>query len=267
MATNGTRKLFSAELKMLEAQGNGDASTIEPPSFHGARHGSANGSGNRTRGGSVSNQDLLSAITALSDIIGVTDDLERAETGDIPELDAEFEHDLEMAHNLRSELRAMARSIKETKAEIKAMRVGGKGDDALLTASSELDAVVMATEEATNTILNASETIESLAAKIQLNAVNDDDRQATEDIQEQTIKMLEACNFQDITGQRITKVVNTLKFVEERIDAMIDIWGEDDIAEVDASVAPDNDSDKGLLNGPALEGEGIDQNDIDKLFD
>ena len=49
----------------------------------------------------------------------------------------------------------MARSTKETKAEIKAMRVGGKGDDSLLTASWELDAVVMATEEATNTILNA----------------------------------------------------------------------------------------------------------------
>ena len=77
----------------------------------------------------------------------------------------------------------------------------------------------------------------------------------------------EACNFQDITGQRITKVVNTLKFVEERIDAMIEIWGEDDIAEVDPSVTPDSEGDSALLNGPALGDEGIDQNDIDKLFD
>ena len=100
-----------------------------------------------------------------------------------------------------------------------------------------------------------------------MNTANDDHHQATEDIQGQTIKMPEAFNFQDITGQRITKVVNTLKFVEERIDAMIEIWGEDDIAEVDASVTPDTEGDKGLLNGPALEGEGIDQNDIDKLFD
>ncbi len=147
------------------------------------------------------------------------------------------------------------------------MRAGGKGDDSPLTASSGLDAVVMATEEATNTILNASETIEALAAKIQLNTANDDDRQATEDFQGQTIKILEACNFQDITGQRITKVVNILKFVEERIDAMIEIWGEDDIAEVGASVTPDTEGNKGLLDGPALEGEGTNQNDIDKLFD
>ena len=264
MATNGTRKLFSAELKMLEAQAGADAGAIEPsPSFHGASRSPASSAGN----GSVSNQDLLSAITALSKRIGGGGDLELAEIEDNPEPSADLEQDMEMAHNMRSELRAMARSIKETKSEIKAMRVGGKGDDTLLTASSELDAVVMATEEATDSILNASETIEALAAKIQLNAVSDEDRQATEDIQEQTIKMLEACNFQDITGQRITKVVNTLKFVEERIDAMIDIWGADDIEEVDASVTPDNEGDKGLLNGPALDGEGIDQNDIDKLFD
>ena len=173
MATNGTRKLFSAELKMLEAQAGADAGAIEPsPSFHGASRSSA---GN----GSVSNQDLLSAITALSNRIGGGGDLELAETEDIPAPDADLEQDMEMAHNMRSELRAMARSIKETKSEIKAMRVGGKGDDTLLTASSELDAVVMATEEATDSILNASETIEALAAKIHLNAVSDEDRQAT----------------------------------------------------------------------------------------
>ena len=77
----------------------------------------------------------------------------------------------------------------------------------------------------------------------------------------------EAYNFQDITDQRITKVVNTLKFVEERIAAMIEIWGEDDIAEVDPSVTPDSEDDSVPLNGPALGDEGIDQNDIDKLFD
>jgi len=264
MATNGARKMFSAELKMREAQGNEDAGPIAlPPSFHGAGQGPGNGASNS----SVSNQVLLNAINALSEKIHASGDLEIADTEEVPEPDADLERDLEMAHNLRSELRAMARSIKETKSEIKAMRVGNTGDDSLVTASSELDAVVMATEEATDAILNASETIEALAAKIQLNTVNDDDRQATEDIQEQTIKMLEACNFQDITGQHITKVVNTLKFIEERIDAMIDIWGADDIEEVDASVTPDNEGDKGLHNGPALKGNGIDQNDIDKLFD
>tara|TARA_Y100000031_G_scaffold88354_1_gene97100 strand:+ start:834 stop:1643 length:810 start_codon:yes stop_codon:yes gene_type:complete len=252
MSANGSRKLYSAELKMLKEQGKA------VPGQTGLAAPITNGVGNR---------EVLEAINALADRLGAPLDSEPLETADVPELNAEFERDLEMAHNLRSELRAMSRSIKETKAEIKSMRIGGRGNDPLLTATSELDAVVTATEEATNSILEATETIEGLAQKIELNADTDDDRRATEDIMEQTIKVLEACNFQDVTGQRITKVVNTLKFVEERIDAMIEIWGEADISEVDPSVAPDENSDAALLNGPALDGEGIDQDDIDKLFD
>ena len=39
-----------------------------------------------------------------------------------------------------------------------------------------------------------------------------------------------ACSFQDITGQRTDKVVQALRFIEQRINAMIEIWGVDDIA-------------------------------------
>ena len=39
------------------------------------------------------------------------------------------------------------------------------------------------------------------------------------------IKIFEACNFQDLTGQRITKVVGTLKFIETHIVRMMEIWG------------------------------------------
>ena len=37
-----------------------------------------------------------------------------------------------------------------------------------------------------------------------------------------------ACSFQDITGQRTEKVVNVLRFIEQRINAMIEIWGVED---------------------------------------
>ena len=162
----------------------------------------------------------------------------------------------------------MARSIKETKAEIKALRIGDRGGDALLTASSELDAVVMATEEATNSILGSSETIEALASKIQANAVTDDDRQATEDILEQTIKMLEACNFQDITGQRTTKVIKALKSIEERVEGLVTAFG-DEIAKYAAAnpkQKKEPEGEEALLNGPQLEGKGVSQADIDAMF-
>ena len=79
--------------------------------------------------------------------------------------------------------------------------------------------------------------------------------------------MFEACNFQDITGQRITKIVNTFKFVEARINSMIEIWGADAIASVEPKVTDDGDPDAALLNGPQLGDGGINQDDIDKLFE
>ena len=39
------------------------------------------------------------------------------------------------------------------------------------------------------------------------------------------ISIFEACNFQDLTGQRINKVMTTMKFIEHHINTMMDIWG------------------------------------------
>lgn len=41
---------------------------------------------------------------------------------------------------------------------------------------------------------------------------------------EMIVRIFEACNFQDLTGQRITKVVRALSFIEERVDAMMGVW-------------------------------------------
>ena len=44
-------------------------------------------------------------------------------------------------------------------------------------------------------------------------------------INEKTMAAIECCTFQDITGQRVGKIVKSLQFVEERIDAMVALWG------------------------------------------
>ena len=80
--------------------------------------------------------------------------------------------------------------------------------------------------------------------------------------------MFEACAFQDITGQRVTKVLGSLKFIEERINAMADLWGRKGLSEAPVRADKDDDGPKGeRLEGPALEGEGTSQDDIDKIFD
>ena len=77
---------------------------------------------------------------------------------------------------------------------------------------------------------------------------------------------MESCNFQDLTGQRTTKVITTLRHIEERIVAMIGIWGIEAFEELPVPQS-ENDGDEALLNGPAKAGEGISQADIDALFD
>lgn len=125
------------------------------------------------------------------------------------------------------------------------------------TATDELDAVVGATEDATGTIMDACEEIQK--------AISNVDDPAAQKVEEQVLKIFEACSFQDITGQRITKVVKTLKDIEEKVSTLlsgVDLGeGSDDSDEDSRS------GDEKLLNGPQMPGEGVSQSDVDKLFD
>ena len=138
----------------------------------------------------------------------------------------------------------------------------------MLVVANELDTIVQATEYATNTILEASEKLDGLGQQLQ--SYKDTDpfvKGVADEIGDTIIAIFEACNFQDITGQRINKVVKTLEFIEQRIMAMIGIWGDEAIAELqpDAHDAHANEELK-LLNGPQLASQAISQDDIDKLF-
>ena len=79
--------------------------------------------------------------------------------------------------------------------------------------------------------------------------------------------VFEACSFKDITGQRISKVVKSVTYVEDRVNALIEVWGKDEIDKIEVKPDKEKTEDEKLLNGPALEGEGISQDEIDKLFD
>lgn len=133
---------------------------------------------------------------------------------------------------LRGELEALRDSIVNTKREIAAVRHPSSSSDRLVVATDELDAVVAATEQATHTILEAAETVDDMADRIKQASKDEFIGRIADEMREVIIKIFEACNFQDITGQRITKVVNTVKFIEEHVDAMIAIWGKDAFAEI-----------------------------------
>jgi chemotaxis protein CheZ len=173
---------------------------------------------------------------------------------------------------LKQELVGLFGHMNKMRRELAALQapgaVGATGDFASM--ADTLDAIVENTEFASNTILESMEDIGDLIGKV--SAKGDAETKALCDrITDRTNQVFEACSFQDLTGQRITRVVNSLKFVEERVNAMIRMWGKEELAKVVAEVAKSaapaaKDPDKALLHGPQRTTVAIHQEDVDKLF-
>ncbi|MCE1236362.1 MAG: protein phosphatase CheZ [Hyphomicrobiales bacterium] len=168
---------------------------------------------------------------------------------------------------IRLDLADMAEAISRTKLEIAQMKIESEEGGRFAEASQELDAIVGQTEAATNDILLAAEGIQEAAWTLREDGAS---AELCDKLDTHATDVYTACSFQDLTGQRTRKVVTVLRYLESRINAMIDIWGlqEDDAAiPVDAPFDPmDARPDAHLLNGPQLAGRGVDQDQVDDLM-
>ena len=141
---------------------------------------------------------------------------------------------------IRFDLAEMARAIARTKGEIAAIQAPGQDSSHLNGASEALDAIVRTTERATSDILGAAEHVQEVAwtlreAGASHGSCDELDRRATE--------IYTACSFQDLTAQRTARIVNTLRYLEARITAMMEIWGGglDEAPRAPETVAPASD--------------------------
>ena len=212
-------------------------------------------------------EDILAAIAELRAEVAELKSGAGTATLDLSQDADGYFNDIEV----RIEIARMVKTIAKAKTEIAAIKHPMVLDnDQMKMVSSQLDATVMATERATNSILEATENIEKLNKKVfSLVADDEDASQLTDQIGAQLVNIMEACNFQDITGQRISKVIKTLRFIEDRILALISLWGPQAFEDLPVSVQ--NEEQIGSageeLHGPAMENEGISQDEIDALFD
>jgi chemotaxis regulatin CheY-phosphate phosphatase CheZ len=162
---------------------------------------------------------------------------------------------------VRMEIREMAQAIARTKSEIASIKPEGE-EGRFEEASVELDAIVQATETATGDILSAAETIQEIAWTLREMGT---ENEVCDLIDTKATDIYSACSFQDITGQRTRKVIGVLRFLEERIDSMMAIWGDGGLES--APPPPVKASEPSLLNGPARPGEGLEQGDVDLMLD
>jgi len=169
-------------------------------------------------------------------------------------------HDLTAKEtSLLREVEELGQMIANTKSEIAALRVDDITDHDIPFATDELDAIVEHTAHATDAILESCELLDEVAATVS-------GEQAAK-LQAAVTKIYEACSFQDITGQRITKVVTTLKTIEGKVAHIVSTFGASVTSGAGGRVPANHvATDADLLNGPQLPVHAMDQSDIDKLL-
>lgn len=158
------------------------------------------------------------------------------------------------------EFREIADYIKNTKSEIGHLQANDLSSNHIPEAGSELSAVVSSTEEATTKIMECAEEI--------LDADSSDPEAYQKLVNDKVMVIFEACSFQDITGQRISKVVETLEHIESRVSRFASAIGAEDTEQPSSEKEDKRKKRKKdlILNGPAMDGEGVSQDDIDALL-
>ena len=172
-----------------------------------------------------------------------------------------------MLAELRRELETIHRAIDRNKHEPASLHAHSETGHRVTRAAHALGAAIGGMEKATQQILRAAESIDEGGRALQVAIKTDYERNLAQDIQEQVVRIYEACNFQDLSGQHITKAMDTLNFIERHVARMIDVLdGIERSEHKDAARPPLG---RSLVNGPKLDGDSghVSQDDIDAMFD
>lgn len=165
---------------------------------------------------------------------------------------------------LKNELALLHDAIVRNKRELAAL-IGDGQERRMARTAGELGAAVEGMEKATVMILKSTEMIDDSAKALAASLKTDFERGLSQDIQDHVVKIYEACNFQDVGGQRIGNAIATLNMIEDQVVGMLDRYKVQPADVPVAKTAPE----QSLLNGPRLDGASghTSQHDIDMLFD
>jgi chemotaxis protein CheZ len=178
---------------------------------------------------------------------------------------------------LFQEIGELAKFINNAKKELEEVQKSQIADKEIPQASNQLDAIIQMTEQATGKIMDECDRLSMFHNDVREQLLNMDpplDPNALAGIEDAFIQAAtsvthinEACGFQDITGQRIQKVVRALQEIERQVLRMVVVFGLMQNEEtLDEETKAELKEDADLLNGPQLTGQGLEQDDIDAIL-
>lgn len=174
--------------------------------------------------------------------------------------------DIHEAERLRKELIGLFQYIQRVRKEIANISRPADEDYHFETMSEQLDAVVQATDEASNSIMSAVETNEEIVGRLRAMITDPEQTKLLDELSTNDMGILEACAFQDLTGQRVNKVAKSVTYVEARVNALVEVWGREELEDVEVDTVEKTEDEK-LLHGPQDADKAISQAEIDALFD
>ncbi len=170
------------------------------------------------------------------------------------------EEAFEQVDRVRSDLVVMAKSISGLMHDLENSGISGNERVRLGEATSALDAIVKTTENATSDILAAAESIQEIAWHLRERQIEE---AVCDKIDHLATEIYTACGFQDLTAQRTQKVVGTLSFLEERINALVDLWAG---PEGRSAATPSPESQDGSRYAISAAPADLTQHDIDEVI-
>jgi chemotaxis protein CheZ len=203
-------------------------------------------------------------VFRIEQMIGRTSRTRLDQAGD-PAVPAGKPRRAETGPFVEGELAALHDIVAYHRRELSALIAEGK-DRRMARAAGELNAAVESMETATQKILASAEVIDDCARAFASALTDDYHHGLAQDVQDHVVRVYEACNFQDLAGQRISKVIATLIMIEERVAAMLDRCNTGSASRPAANAEPRPNAD--FINGPRLDGEfgHASQGDIDAMF-
>ena len=161
---------------------------------------------------------------------------------------------------IASEVEAVGDYVTRLRKEIARLRLNQTLTKSIPSCRSDLSGAQTATEEATHTIMSASEAV--------LGSTQTDFDAYRVEVEAALLEILQACSFQDLTGQRLTRALEAIAQIEKRLHRFARNVRIADAAEMfdRTAIVQEARRETLLVEGPQDFGKAIQQGDIDKLF-